>query len=65
MADLEAGAPWPKVCFCGASWTFAEWRNLRYVGIMDLGDGEPLELRTCTCLSTLAVAVEHAGSGQR
>jgi hypothetical protein len=52
---------WPKVCACGAVWSEDAWRGRPIVGQMALSDDEPpLELRHCTCGSTLAVAVPAA-----
>lgn len=39
-----------KRCACGATYTRSTWRKLPFVGIW-----EHLELRNCTCSSTLAV----------
>jgi hypothetical protein len=36
----------------------ARWAQLHYVGMMVLGRGDALELRNCTCGSTLAVQVD-------
>ncbi len=53
-----ASADWPKLCACGASWSEEAWRELPLVGLMALSDDEPpLELRHCTCGSTIAVAL--------
>lgn len=37
----------------------ARWEQLRYVGMMVLGRGDALELRNCSCGSTLAVQVDE------
>jgi hypothetical protein len=42
-------------CSCGKSYNLEGWLNLKYVGIQDIGDGDALELRNCTCRSTIAV----------
>lgn len=43
-----------KVCACGRAYSPAEWCALPFVGIMR-DDVETLELRNCTCGSTLAI----------
>jgi hypothetical protein len=48
---------WPKRCACGASWTRETWGTLLFAGVMDPSGDEPLELRHCTCRSTLAMSV--------
>jgi hypothetical protein len=54
MAEID----WPKVCACGASWSEKAWRERPFVGLMALADDEPpLELRHCTCGSTIAIAL--------
>ena len=30
------------------------WLSLKFIGVQDLGDGERLELRNCSCASTLS-----------
>lgn len=50
-------APPPKVCGCGREHDAFAWARLPFVGLMDLGDGAALELRNCSCDSTLAVEV--------
>lgn len=50
---------------CGATYALSAWLQLLFVGIQDVGDGEPLELRNCGrsfCRTTLAVpvALSHA-----
>lgn len=47
-----------KTCrACRRTWTPESWRALKYVGIQRIDlEGEPdLELRNCTCGSTLAI----------
>jgi hypothetical protein len=51
-------ASWPKSCRCGATWSEPEWRELPFVGYAENGDGGELELRNCTCGSTIAVQRE-------
>jgi hypothetical protein len=53
-----ASSDWPKVCACGAVWSEVAWRSRPLVGQMALSDDEPpLELRHCTCGSTIAVTM--------
>lgn len=52
---------WPIACGCGRAWYAGEWTALSLVGYQDDGDGGRLELRNCTCSSTLAVEVERDG----
>ena len=41
---------------CGRIHTPADWDRLQYVGHQEQGTGEPaLELRSCSCGSTLAI----------
>jgi len=49
-----------KMCACGRSYTLAEWRQLRYVGRIQVpadeeGPADDLELRDCMCRSTISV----------
>ena len=46
-----------KRCACGNQYTMAQWNMLRLVGHQDYDeDGDnKLELRDCTCGSTIAV----------
>lgn len=39
---------------CGSVLTEEEWARLPYVGVQDLGDGRPLELRNHGCGSTVS-----------
>jgi hypothetical protein len=42
--------------------TTARWLELEPIGVMDIGDGERLELRNCPdCRSTLCKPVEAKG----
>ncbi len=53
-------APTIKRCACGCTYNIHEWRELRYVGRDDDGDGGELELRDCSgahCSSTLAIEI--------
>lgn len=45
-----------KTCRCGKRYTAAEWEKLHYVGVMG-DDVERIELRDCTCGSTVAVVL--------
>lgn len=49
-------APPPKHCGCGQSHDAYEWLQLRRIGVQD-DAYTPLELRDCSCTSTLAVAL--------
>jgi CheY-like chemotaxis protein len=53
--------PWPKVCACKQSWTRETWRSLRRIGTFPENAAE-LELRECTCGSTLSVHLKHLES---
>src|SRR5439155_20477026 len=63
-------ADWPsmeirKVCTCGRRFTGESWSSLPLLGTMDNGRkaGELLELRLCTCGTSLAVPIGvHAPS---
>lgn len=52
---------WPKQCGCGASYYAGEWTSLPFVGYQSDGDDGRLELRNCSCKSTLAVEIERTG----
>jgi hypothetical protein len=55
---MEIGGPsWPKRCACGAAWSPEAWEKLPFVARTPDHEGGTLELRTCTCRSTLAVDV--------
>lgn len=51
---------------CDATYTASSWVVLHYVGVSELhrteldDDGPPLELRNCSCGSTLAVRAPAA-----
>jgi hypothetical protein len=40
---------------CERQYTRPQWRSLKYIGVQDVGDGEYLELRNCSCGSTLGM----------
>ncbi len=44
---------WPKLCGCGCSYTEHEWSMLMLIGRMK-DEVEDIELRNCTCGSTIA-----------
>jgi hypothetical protein len=46
----------PKLCGCGATWSAEAWQGLAYAGVMS-DHLESLELRHCTCGSTIAMHV--------
>ena len=55
-----------KVCpTCSATYTQAAWERLELKGEMDdrasSADGERLELRNCSCGSTIAIVLERNG----
>ncbi len=47
---------WPKRCACGNPYSRSQWQKLALVGYQ-ADEVETLELRDCTCGSTLAIAV--------
>lgn len=47
---------WPKTCACGCSYTEGEWAMLLCIGRM-VDDLESIELRNCTCGSTMAIEI--------
>ncbi|MDX6480338.1 MAG: hypothetical protein QOG85_848 [Gaiellaceae bacterium] len=57
---LRTFAPVEKRCRCGARYDAAGWLALPYLGVQQLDAGEPrLELRNCTCGSTLAIELRE------
>lgn len=48
-----------RACSCGRSYTRDSWSCLPPAGILDYGDGRPLELRNCACRSTISVEVSE------
>lgn len=50
-----------KTCGCGRCYTATGWRNLRLVGEQDDGV-DRIEIRQCTCGSTIAVALNPIGA---
>jgi hypothetical protein len=46
---------WPRRCACGRAYTRDEWGRLKDVGSSPDGVGGQLELRVCTCGSTISV----------
>ena len=53
----------PKSCACGRSHSKSEWPRLPLVGVQrDVDDVPRLELRNCTCESTIAVEICHDGT---
>lgn len=60
--DLEYNPnSFPKICgCCGHSYDVSEWQKLRFVGFQGSYHGShPLELRLCTCGTSLAVIVRR------
>ncbi len=55
--DIGLVHAWPKTCHCGKSYDARTWRHLSYVGTISYAEDD-LELRNCTCHSTLAVPIE-------
>jgi len=49
------GFRWPKACRCGEAWAREAWAKLILVGHTEAPDEGEIELRNCTCGSTLAV----------
>jgi len=48
-----------KICPCGRSWTLEAWLTLPLVGVMEEGQAERLEMRSCSlCQRTIAVEIE-------
>lgn len=54
--------PVVKTCACGASYTPRSWKRLHFVGVQAGVSAVPfdLELRDCTCGSTLGLKVPRA-----
>lgn len=48
-------------CGCGARWTTTAWNQLRPAGVWTTEDGA-LQLRVCTCGSTISASFSHASS---
>ena len=49
-----------RVCsMCGTRHTYSTWAKLRFLGYQDDGNGECIELRNCTCGSTIAIDLER------
>jgi hypothetical protein len=46
-----------KTCACGAEYSLPRWKKLKLVGY-HADDVERLELRNCTCGSTIAITVD-------
>jgi hypothetical protein len=45
-----------KTCGCGKSYTLQQWRQLRFVGVLEMGEERFSELRNCAkCCSTIGV----------
>lgn len=53
--SLADTIPVIKRCLCGASYSVETWAQLRFVGTQDDFDGGLIELRDCTCSSTIAI----------
>jgi len=49
-------------CSCGRVYTKDEWARLPLAGIQYLSWGEVLELRNCSCTSTIAMQIEAGES---
>ncbi|GAF80804.1 unnamed protein product [marine sediment metagenome] len=52
-----------KICSCGIVYSLEDFRDLKYVGNQPFGydDIESLELRNCTCESTISIALDKDG----
>lgn len=46
---------WPKSCSCGRSYTKEQWLKLHLVGTWDDEEESILEMRNCTCNSSMSV----------
>lgn len=57
LAPLQIVPPPPVACrcLCGQFFTEAEWKRRPYRGLQECGNGKFLELRDCTCGSTLSI----------
>jgi hypothetical protein len=52
-----------KTCACGLVYDVDTWRELAFVGVHREGGGYPdLELRNCSCGSTLCLEVRDVNS---
>src|SRR5690349_609835 len=51
-----------KVCSCGARYDHSQWLRLPFVGVNDAGDGFKLDLRNCSCHSTIAIELPEGVS---
>lgn len=56
--------PWPKTCACGRSYAAEEWLELPGCGRQDDGV-DILDLRNCSCGSTIAVLVSDLPNDDR
>ena len=53
-----------KTCGCGETYTLAEFRALKCLGIQPMDDGDmpvAYEYHDCSCGSTLAIGLDRAG----
>jgi hypothetical protein len=53
--EMQERAHWPKICRCGETWAQEAWAHQPFVGYADGGEDGELELRNCSCGSTLSV----------
>ena len=55
---IEEQALWPKRCACGRSWSRRSWGELPRLADWHYEEGDVhLQLRTCSCGSTMSVPV--------
>ncbi len=62
MGMSSAAAKWVDetavvTCGCGKTYAPISWAELLYVGQTELDDTSDIELRNCTCCSTIAAEV--------
>ena len=55
--------PIVKSCRCGQTYTQSEWERLQSIGVQKLSSRKGLELRNCSCGSTLSMPVQIGGYG--
>ena len=59
----QRGSVEARHCACGLRWTLAEFRKLELVGYQpERGYPYKLEMRNCTCGSTIAIEVDKHGN---
>ena len=53
-----------KKCSCGLEFDRKNWQELEFVGVQVLKKGH-LELRNCSCGSTISIAFSEKGNRER